>query len=303
LIQAVMLIRKHGLKNRMGEPRQFLSQINKLAIEMTQCRRKPGAQKHRKFVLRKIKKLLKVIRGHAQRYKELLEQHYAETDLSEKQAQQIVNRIAGVLEKLPKAIKQAHERIIGSRQVSSKDKILSLYEEDIHVIVRGKAGAEVEFGNTLLLGEQIDGIIVDWQFYEDQAPADSRILTEIIPRNDTLFGVERIGAMVGDRGFYSINNEKLLDDAQIFNALCPRNPQLCAERAKDPRFGLLQKRRAQTEGRIGIVKNCFLGRPMRSKGFGNRQIRTAWSVLAHNLWVIARLPKAAEVSESLATAA
>jgi hypothetical protein len=30
---------------------------------------------------------------------------------------------------LPQAIRQAHERIIGGRQVENKEKILSLYEE------------------------------------------------------------------------------------------------------------------------------------------------------------------------------
>ena len=59
-------------------------------------------------------------------------------------------------------IRQAHERIIGERQIRSKEKILSLYEADIHVIIRGKAGAEVEFGNTLLLAEQKEGRILDW---------------------------------------------------------------------------------------------------------------------------------------------
>ena len=59
---------------------------------------------------------------------------------------------------------------------------------------------------------------------------------------------------------------------------------------EDERFMEMQRRRAQTEGRIGIFKNGFLGRPMRAKGFGHREIQVAWGVLTHNLWVIARLP-------------
>jgi hypothetical protein len=46
-------------------------------------------------------------------------------------------------------IKQAHERIIGGRKVLNKDKVFSLYDEDVQVIVRGKSNAEVEFGNNL----------------------------------------------------------------------------------------------------------------------------------------------------------
>ena len=51
--------------------------------------------------------------------------------------------------------------------MKSADKILSFYEPDVHVIVRGKAGAE--FGNTLVLGEADDGVIVDWQLICEQA--------------------------------------------------------------------------------------------------------------------------------------
>jgi hypothetical protein len=48
-----------------------------------------------------------------------------------------------------------------------------------------------------------------------------------------------------------------------------------------------QHRRAQTEARIAIFKNEFLGRPMRSEGFENRALQVAWGLLTHNLWVLA----------------
>ena len=56
-------------------------------------------------------------------------------------------------------------------------------------------------------------------------------------------------------------------------------------------FAGLQHRRSQTEARISIFKNGFLGAPLLSKGYGNQNREIAWSVLAHNLWVIARLPQ------------
>ena len=49
------------------------------------------------------------------------------------------------------------------------------------------------------------------------------------------------------------------------------------------------KRRGQTEGRIAILKNNFLGEPLRTKGFAGRNLAVTWAVLTHNLWVIARL--------------
>jgi hypothetical protein len=47
--------------------------------------------------------------------------------------------------------------------VSNEEKILSLYEGHAAVYVRGKAGAEVEFGSQLLLAEAECGLLTDWE--------------------------------------------------------------------------------------------------------------------------------------------
>ena len=69
-----------------------------------------------------------------------------------------VHRMEGFLELLPRAQQQAHEGIIGARPVANAEKILSLYEPEARVVVRGKAGAEVEFGNTMLLRKNWSGV-------------------------------------------------------------------------------------------------------------------------------------------------
>jgi hypothetical protein len=56
-------------------------------------------------------------------------------------------------------------------------KLLSLFEPDIQVVVRGKAGAEVEFGNFLVLGEQSDGLTIDWELFKEEVPADKRLVS------------------------------------------------------------------------------------------------------------------------------
>lgn len=76
---------------------------------------------------------------------------------------------------------------------------------------------------------------------------------------------------------------------QIDNGVCPRSPRQLQERNGSWKFKRLQPRRAQTEGRVGIVKNVFLGGRMRSKGFAHRQLTVTWTVLVHNLWVLARM--------------
>jgi hypothetical protein len=238
-----------------------------------------------------MKQLTRVVRHHARRHRDLLDEHWEETDWTRAQAEQVLRRIDGVLAQLPAAVKQAHERIIGERLVKSADKILSLYESDLHVIVRGKAGAEVEFGNTLLIVEQAQGVVVDWHLYQESAPVDSGQLPGSLARLKIRLGAATIAAVGGDRGFDSAANRELLREAEIFNGLCPRGAREMKRRRHGARFNQMQRRRSQTEGRIGIVKNKFLGQPLRAKGYESRALGVVWSVLAHNLWVVARLER------------
>ena len=259
---------------------------------MTHTRRKKDSKRQRKNILRDMKKLSRCIQKHAERYRALLIKNSEKTSWTETQIKQVVSRIDNILDQLPAAIKQAHERIIGERKVSSEEKILSLYEKDIHVLVRGKSGSEVEFGQGLMLVEQRDGLIVDWELFKDQPKADSQTFQPLMKRIQECYG--EINSATGDRGFDSESNRDFLKEQNIYNGLCPRSPKQSQEQINDLRFLELQSRRSQTEGRIGIFKNVFLGKPLRSKGFLHRRIVVSTCVLTHNLWVVARMALADE---------
>lgn len=290
LMKATALIRKQGLKGRMEPPQEFLRRINRLSMAMTHQRRQAGGKKGRKRVLRQMKQQVKIVRNHARRHRELLDKNWQETDWTRPQAEQVLRRIDGVLTVLPKAQQQAHERIIGGRLVPNAEKVLSLYEPDVQVLVRGKVGAEVEFGNTVLLGENRQGIILDYQVWKDQAPADVNLLAESLERVVSALG-RKMGAVVTDRGFASGANSRGLKESEIFDATCPRQPEELKARMKEVRFSELQRRRGQTEARIGILKQNFFGSALRAKGFAHRELAVAWAVLTHNLWKLARLRK------------
>ena len=289
LMKATARIRKVGLCHRMPcQPADFISKMNKLCMEMTFAKRQKGAKRLRKDVLRKMKKLMKRVGKHAMNHLKLLEEKWKTTVLSRSQTEQILRQITRVTRQLEAAIQNAHERIIGERPVANEDKILSLYEKDVKVIVRRKAGAEVEFGNTLYLAEQENGMIIDWQLYRQQAPADSTMLPASRQRMENRVGI-KVQLMAGDRGFDSQGNRDHMESQDIFNAVCPRNPRLLAERLEEKQFRQAQNRRSQTEARISILSNCFCGSPMKQKGFAHRQIHMGLSILSHNLWVLARL--------------
>ena len=294
LLFAIKTIRKQGLKNRMIEPRLLLRQMNKHCISMTHTRRKLNSKKQRKIIFRAMRKLSNRIAKHGRRYRDLLAKEWEKTNWSYKQAQQVICRIDNILDQLPVAIKQAHERIIGERVVSANEKILSLYDKNAHVIVRGKAGNEIEFGQGLLLTEQVDGLIIDWKLFTEQPPSDSKLLVPTINHIEKSYGA--ISSVSTDRSFASKSNDKFLHNKNIYNATCPRSPKKLQEKLTEPTFLSLQTRRSQTEARIGIFKNVFLGKPLRSRITTNKLHAINWCVLTHNLWVLSRMAIADEKS-------
>ena len=290
LMKSVQLIREQGLLHRMEEPQVFITRINKLCIQMTHAWNKADSQRQRKQTLRKMDRLVGTVSKHARRYRDMLDEHWQQTQWTQPQAQQVLDRMDQVLEQLPKARKQARQRILEGHLAANDEKILSLYESQTHVIVRNKAGAPVEFGNTLLLAENPVGLIIDWEFFGVSAPADSSLLARSVGRMEKAYG-QGPKAVVADRGFDSYVNQVGMSSEGIYNAVCPRSSRQLKERNRSWKFKKLQRRRAQTEGRVGIFKNVFLGQRMRSKGFEHRELTVTWTVLVHNLWVLARLAK------------
>jgi hypothetical protein len=299
LLKAIKLIRQAGLRHRMPqEPEWYARQMNGLCMRMTHSRRRAHSRKDRKKILREIKKLLRTVGGHALRHRDLLEQLWEQSGYSVKQAERIMARIEAMEAQIPAVIRQAHERIIGERQVPNAEKILSVHEPDVHVIVRGKAGKDVEFGNTLFLCESAEGLLLDWKLYRDRAPSEYVQMKESLERQNAFDLEQPIEAVVADRGFASKAARRLLAGQDIYDAAAPRRVDAMIERMQEPRFVRLQRRRAGTEGRIGTLKNRWQGGRLRAKGFDHRALAVGWSVLSHNLWQIAkRLAQEAEQRE------
>ncbi len=292
LTLAIAQVRARGIFSRMPKaPKDYLCAMNKLCIQMTHARRTKDAKKIRKKTLRLMKKQLRTVAKLAHGHLTKLRKQGAFKGLSLAAHLMLEQKITAIVDQVDAIIYQAHERIIGERRVPNKDKTLSLYEPGMHVIVRGKAGAEVEFGNTLFLAEQANGLIIDWHLYEEQAPADSRMLPGHLDRIENENGIT-LQSLTGDRGFDSADNTRRLGDT-IQNNICPRNIEDLNERLGAKEFRDHQTRRAQTEARIAIIMHGFLGTPARKWGYKNKARLCAWGILTHNLWVIARLPQQA----------
>ena len=103
------------------------------------------------------------------------------------------------------------KRIVGERRVADKDRILSLYDEDIRVLVR------------------------------EQAPGDNKLIPRSLER--LIKNYVPITSYTADRGFGSPENTIDLEQMNIVNAICPRSVRELAEKLEDEEFYRLQKRR------------------------------------------------------------
>ena len=295
LVKTLNSIRNHGLKHRMAAPENFLKQINQLCIGMSQSSKKPDWKPNRKKIFRKMKKLAKLVGDHAMTHREMLEKHWKETDWTEKQMRVVLGRMDRVFQNLDPAIKQATQRILKEKQVDNKDKILSMYEDELFVINRGKAGGEVEFGNSLFIAELRNGLIVDWNFLKDGPIVDTDEPPASLKRIQEKFGAGAIQAFGGDRGFWSKENSKILEEEGVFNGIYPKGnaKNKCKEESKE-KFAEIQNRRSQTEGRIANLKHNYIGNPVKEKGFKNRKLSVLWGIAVHNLILLARLERQKE---------
>ena len=287
VLNAIKVIRKYGILNRMPQSvEDFKTDVNQLCIKMTHTRRIKDAKRLKKEILRDLKKLTTQIGKHGRKHLEKLESEERECGLSPKQKEYIAERLGDLLKLKNKIIHQAHERIIGDRQVKNKDKILSIYDLDIEVLKRGKAGKEVEFGNKFYISENREGYIIDFTLAKGN-PDDRILLQESLDRHEQS-GLPTPKSICSDRGFHGGKIATVLRKREIEDNSCPKNIDKLREKLSSPEFVKQQKRRAATEGRIAILKAKFSLSDLRSKGFSNRERSCSWAVLSHNLWIISK---------------
>jgi len=142
LMKATALIRRHGLKCRMRDPEQFLREMNQRCIAMAQAGKAADSNRAPQAGVASDERLdARGPRARAASPASCSTRTGRKRTGRARRPSRCSRRIDGVLAQLPQAVKQAMKRIIGERLVPNADKILSLYDGDLHVIVRGKAGA------------------------------------------------------------------------------------------------------------------------------------------------------------------
>lgn len=183
---------------------------------------------------------------------------------------------------------QTTERVLEDRKVPNKEKVFSIFEEHTELLIRGKAGKEVEFGHMLHIQQTGEKFISDYEVF-DQKPAEPALLRPAVESHRDLFG-RAPTTITADKGYFSQEtSDDLKKDVKIISI--PKKGSRTeseTEREHSAPFRLGQAFRAGVEGSISCLKRVLmLGRCMR-KGWTHYAATVGATVFAHNLLVLIR---------------
>jgi transposase, IS5 family len=189
-----------------------------------------------------------------------------------------------------RGIDQATRRVLQGEQLPAAEKLLSLFEEHTQIITRHKAGKPREFGRKVLIDEVDGGIIISRYEILSQSGSERLELPESLRAHQERFGRAPY-LLAGDRGLYSVENEKAAHQAGVERVVLPKSGKLSEKRKHHENQRWFRRGfrfRAGIEGRISVLNRAFgLGCCLHhaEEGMGRW---VGWGILTHNLRQIAR---------------
>ena len=196
-------------------------------------------------------------------------------------------------ERLPtvdKIIDQAERRIFKGEQVPASEKVYSLFEPHVELIVRGKAGKDIEFGHKILFAQTGEKFIHHYRVFPERVE-DAPLLVPALDAHKWTFGAFP-GIVATDKGFYeSMKQIAKLEKSIKTVSICKKGRRTDEEfeRESTEEFKSGQRFRAGSEGSISVLKRVFnLGKCF-FKGFKNYAASVGCAVFCHNLVLLTRL--------------
>lgn len=197
--------------------------------------------------------------------------------------------IAHYLPLAEKCVYQARERVLNDTPVPHEKKLFSIFEPHTELLIRGKAGKEIEFGHMIEINQIEGGLISNYATHQKR-PAEPPLLEQAVALHKKLFGhVPEVCA--GDKGFYAKQTVKNVEELGVEKVCVPKKGRRTEEeetREKSFWFKAGQAFRAGIEGTVSVLKRAFgLWRCLR-EGFERFESWVATGVLAHNLVLLSK---------------
>ena len=155
-------------------------------------------------------------------------------------------------------IEQADRRVLRGERLPATEKLLSLFEEHTQIITRHKPGKPREFGRKIVLDEVDGGIISRYEVLPESASERSE-LSASLKAHQQRFGRAPY-LLAGDRGLYSVENERVAHQAGVERVVLPKSGKLSEKRRHYEKHRWFRRGfrfRAGIEGRISVLGRAF----------------------------------------------
>ncbi|MGH2362997.1 MAG: ISNCY family transposase, partial [bacterium] len=187
-----------GFTNRTRSARRRMQEIQRMTAPERQDQQVP-----------KYRELIGVTQQVVQQARQVLEQTEQVRVLDPMQdgsAQALRQEIAHYCQLGDQVIDQARRRVLEGQQVSTAEKIYSIFEIHTDLIKRGKARQPVEFGHKVFLAESAHGLITQYGVL-DGNPSDENHVVPSLQRHREIF--RRAPELyASDRGFHNQGNQQ-----------------------------------------------------------------------------------------------
>ena len=277
---------KEVFRTRNCSVRRLSQKLHRIALGKSE-----KAKEQLRDAYRKLINVAKASRAQAVKVEEVLRKQ------TDPRAGRLARRLEHFVALLERGIDQAVRRVLCGEQVPAKEKILSLFEPHTQIITRRKIGKPREFGRKILLDEVEGGIISRYEILKDVGREHPH-LPESIEAHRKSFGRAPY-LLSGDRGLYSVENEKLAHEAGVKRVALPKSGRASKERQRYEKQRWFRRGfrfRAGIEGRISVLRRSYgLGRCLDhgEEGMGRW---VGWGIFVHNLSKICKTHAARAVA-------
>jgi IS5 family transposase len=137
---------------------------------------------------------------------------------AEREAQRLRQCLETMAPRVQQVIGQTRRRVLQGQAVPASEKLVSRFEPHTRIIPQLKAGAQVEFGNHVVLQEVEGGIVTGWSILD--AASEQPELVPAWHRHRRLFG-RPPHLLAADRGHHPLAHQQAAREAGVARVAIP----------------------------------------------------------------------------------
>jgi IS5 family transposase len=193
----------------------------------------------------------------------------------------IAKGLGDVLPSIHTVVETAERAGLRGETVPASERVFSIFEPHVELIVRGKRSKPVEFGHKIVLTQVREKFITNFETLEVQEP-DNCLTEPAIDGHKEIFGTHP-DVMAGDKGMNPRAEKRAALEAKVKVLAIPRRLKDWADE------GMVewQRFRAGIEGTISVLKRAFRLARCLFRGFRHFASGVGLSVVCHNLVILA----------------